>query len=66
MFQLLGATEWSAAIKAGNHSRIYSKVNANTGEMKGNIRPYNEYFLVNCVIKSFHNMCCTPWHLYYK
>jgi len=47
--QLLGATEWSAAIKAGNHSRIYSKVNANTGEMKGNIRPYNEYFLVSYI-----------------
>ena len=38
--------DWSKAIKASNKPRIYPVVDPETGEMSGNIRPYNEYFLV--------------------
>ena len=43
---LLESVEWSDAIKAADNPRIFPIVNANTGEFSGNIRPYNEYYLV--------------------
>jgi len=44
--QLKDRTNWAGAVKGVNNSRVYSKVNPNTGEFKGNVRPYNEYYLV--------------------
>ena len=44
--QLLQNVKWSDAIKAADNPRIYPKVNPNTGEFKGSIAPYNEYYLV--------------------
>merc|ERR550517_1426227 len=44
--QLKDGTQWSDAIKSENNPRIYSVVNPETGAMGGNIRPFNEYFLV--------------------
>ena len=43
---LLESVKWSDAIKAADNPRIFPIVNANTGEFSGNIRPYNEYYLV--------------------
>ena len=43
---LLTSVSWSDAIKAADSSRIYPIVNKDTGEFSGNIRPYNEYYLV--------------------
>jgi len=44
--QLRDATQWSDAIKNETNPRIYSKVNRNTGALKGNVWPFNEYYLV--------------------
>ena len=43
---LLESVKWSDAIKAADNPRIFPIVNANTGVFSGNIRPYNEYYLV--------------------
>ena len=43
---LLQSVSWSDAIKAADKPTIFPTVNSNTGEFKGNIRPYNEYYLV--------------------
>ena len=43
---LLENVKWSDSIKAADNPRIFPIVNANTGEFSGNIRPYNEYYLV--------------------
>ena len=43
---LLKSVNWSDAIKAADKPTIFPIVNSNTGEFKGNIRPYNEYYLV--------------------
>ena len=44
--QLLESVEWDDAIKAADKPTIFPIVNPNTGEFSGNIRPYNEYYLV--------------------
>ena len=44
--QLRDSVQWSNAIKAANNPTIYSKVDPNTGQFSGDIRPYNEYYLV--------------------
>ena len=44
--QLLQTVKWSDAIKAADNPRIFPKVNPETGEFKGTIYPYNEYYLV--------------------
>ena len=44
--QLRDSVQWSNAIKAANNPTIYSKVDPNTGQFFGDIRPYNEYYLV--------------------
>ena len=43
---LLESVNWSDAIKAADKPQIFPIVNAETGEFSGNIRPYNEYYLV--------------------
>ena len=44
--QLRDSVQWSNAIKAADNPRIYTEVNPNTGQFSGDIRPYNEYYLV--------------------
>ena len=44
--QLRDRVQWSNAIKAADNPTIYSKVNPYTGQFSGDIRPYNEYYLV--------------------
>ena len=44
--QLRDATNWSDAILAEDNPTIYPIVDYETGELRGNIRPYNEYYLV--------------------
>ena len=44
--QLLQNVKWSDAIKAADNPRIFPIVNSETGEFKGTIYPYNEYYLV--------------------
>ena len=44
---LVESVQWSDAIQAADHPKIYSVVNKDTGEMGGGIWPYNEYYLVN-------------------
>ena len=43
---LLNSVKWSDAIKAADNPTIYPVVNSETGVFSGNIRPYNEYYLV--------------------
>ena len=43
---LAKATAWSKAISAPTDPTIFPVVNGTTGHFSGNIRPYNEYFLV--------------------
>ena len=49
--QLRDSVQWSDAIKAADHPRIYPVVNPNTGVFSGNILPYNEYYLVAYLAK---------------
>jgi len=44
--QLRDATQWSNAIEAGNLPGIVATVDYNTGAFGGDIRPFNEYYLV--------------------
>jgi len=44
--QLRDATQWSDAIEAGNLPGIVATVDYNTGAFAGDIRPFNEYYLV--------------------
>ena len=43
---LKNSIAWSAAIKSASNPTIYPVVDPNTGVMSGDIRPYNEYYLV--------------------
>jgi len=49
--RLLTSVTWETAIESASSPTIYPVVNATTGEMSGNIRPYNEYYLVAYVAK---------------
>lgn len=44
---------WSDAIKASDNPTIWPVANSSTGEMTGNIRPFNEYYIVAYIAKSF-------------
>ena len=43
---LVQLTNWTRAIRSASDPTIYPVVNRDTGEMSGNIRPYNEYFIL--------------------
>ena len=43
---LRDSVDWSAAIKSSNEPQIFAQVDASTGELSGDIRPFNEYYLV--------------------
>eukprot|EP00040_Diaphanoeca_grandis_P043704 m.10021 g.10021 ORF g.10021 m.10021 type:complete len:430 (-) comp8069_c0_seq1:68-1357(-) len=44
--RLMVLVTWQDAIEAANSPTIFPVVNATTGVLSGNIRPYNEYYLV--------------------
>ena len=49
--ELMSSVSWSDAIKSADSPTIYPVADEVTGEMSGNIRPYNEYYLVAYLAK---------------
>ena len=49
--ELMNSVSWSDAIESADSPTIYPVVDEATGEMSGNIRPYNEYYLVAYLAK---------------